>query len=291
MFTSACKQQSLVEKPDTYFFAGHIYDWNFRNKIDPRIVDLNLEKYDQVWLGGDLCGHTSEFPENLKYVDSILNVSHSNVHWALGNHDLLHGHLDWIASTTRRKSYYTKQINDICLLVLNTNLFFVYPDDPPQENCDLKEAQIALVNQVLDTISASSHLIILHHFGMFNELQLDDKQKPLRAFNINPDTIKVSCDPNLFLTDWLYPKLVEVQNRGIQVLTLGGDLGMAAKKLEYTSSEGIIMLGAGLNGSLDLSSGNPPEYVTNFDPDNVIIFKHYPQSRKLDWEFVLLDSL
>lgn len=274
-----------------YFFAGHIYDWNHRDRVDPRIEKLNLDLYDQIWLGGDICGHTTENKKTLNYLDSILNVSSSNVQWTLGNHDVMHGNIEWIEKTTGRKSYYTHQIEDLCILVLNTNLFFVYPDVPPKRNCEEKEAQLSFVNQVLDTISVSSHLIILHHFGMFNELQLEKQNTTIKAFNINPDTIKINCNPHINLTDWLYPQLVKIQNKGIQVITIGGDMGMASKSHEYKTSDGIIILGAGLNGSLNTANGVTPKYITNFDPDEVIIFKHDKQKRKLTWDFVSLDSL
>ena len=84
----------------------------------------------------------------------------------------------------------------------------------------------------------------------------------------------MTCDSNTQFNALIYPKLVEVQNRGVQVVLVGGDVGMQKKSLSYQTREGVWLLGSGINNSLKRE--NAPEYVKDFGPDEILSFSFNP---------------
>ena len=72
-----------------YIYLGHINEKH--NAVDRRIEEADLSKYDQIWLGGDLCSETTREESTLDYVDSLFNLSSKNTHWSVGNHDVRNG--------------------------------------------------------------------------------------------------------------------------------------------------------------------------------------------------------
>ncbi len=285
-FMCGCQKKDDSKR---YIFLGHPYDWNAPNKIDPRLAKLDYSTYDQIWIGGDVCSHLTADSNTLAYVDDIFHISSPNTLWTIGNHDILEGHEEWIKKRTKRPFFYSVWQDGLCIIVLNTNLFWYYESPPPQRDCELKNAQLKLLEKVTDTIQKASHLIILHHLSLLSDLRRDENGKLPDDFNINPENIHPTCDSNLVLTDWLYPRLQHVQKRGIQVILVGGDFGMRSKQCEYMRADSIYILGSGINNSLKRE--NAPEYVTSFGKDKVLIFDHHPTEGKLDWAFYDLDSL
>lgn len=280
-------QTAKPAAPERYLFLGHPYDWNYPDRVDGRLERLDYRPYTQIWLGGDVCSHAAGHSGVLPYLDSIFNLDRA--HWALGNHDYDYSDPQAILSYLGRPSFYTLWQNGYCLMVLNTNFFWPFPSVPPQSDCEQKAAQWEMIHTVADTIREASHLIILHHLGLFNDLKITETGDTLRAFNVNAAPIYGTCDPESELTDNVYPWLVEVQKRGVQVVLIGGDVGMQAKAFEFRTPEGIWMLGSGINNSLRREYA--PEYVKDFGPDEVLILEYEPRGRKLSWEFVELEWL
>ena len=272
-----------------YIFLGHPYDWNAPNRVDPRLASLNYSPFDQIWLGGDICSHLTAEPATLDSVDRIFDLSAPSTLWTLGNHDVLEGHEDWIRAHTKRPFFYTVWQDGICIMVLNTNLFWYYDSPSPLEKCEEKNQQLAMIQQVMDTIQKASHLVILHHLALFGDLRKNDQGIIPDSFNINPEHIRPSCDPNILLTEWWYPQLLKVEKRGVEVIFVGGDFGMRARQFEFHTPEGICLLGSGVNASLKRE--NAPEYVTSFGKDKVLLFHHEPKLRRLTWQFCDLDSM
>ena len=83
-----------------YIYLGHINEKH--NAVDRRIEQADLSKYDQIWLGGDLCSETTREESTLDYVDSLFNLSSKNTHWSVGNHDVRNGNTEWITARTGR---------------------------------------------------------------------------------------------------------------------------------------------------------------------------------------------
>lgn len=283
LIVAACSQGDQK----TYIFLGHPYDWHDGTKIDPRLEKINYSRaFDQVWLGGDVCSRTIEKPSTLIYLDSIFHFKEGRTHWTWGNHDILYGNPERITETTGKPSFYTQWVDGFCLMVLNTNLFWPYPSKPAQEDCAAKKAQMEMMEQLTDTIQKASHLVILHHHALFTELK---PKAHTDFFNVNATGMQMTCDSASFLTPWLYERLVKVHKRGVEVVLIGGDFGMRAKKYDYQTPEGIRMLGSGINNSVDRRYA--PEYVTTFDPDKVLILHRNTTAKSLNWEFADLDSL
>lgn len=284
---SACTDDQVEERQ--YLFLGHPYKWGDATKIDSRLEALTWSDYDQIWLGGDVCSKTTEKESTVEYLDSIFDLGAPTLHWALGNHDVLFDNVHYITDRTGRNTFYSTYFDGICLLVLNTNLFHVYPKAPPQKNCEEKQAQLDLIQNICDTIKQADHLIILHHLGLFTELKTRDDGSIIKAFNMDVENIRATCDSNSYVTKLVYPWLEQVTQRGVEVTLIGGDVGMTAKEFAYTTEEGIRLLGSGINNSVNPKYA--PEYVKTFDPDKVLIIKHFPKTGKLDWDFKLLNNL
>ena len=274
----------------SYLFLGHPYDWRRSDRLDPRLELIDFQKYDGIWLGGDVCSQTTAREATLAYLDSLIGLKNPATFWAVGNHDLMYGHTDRISTTTGRPFFYTHWLEGMCVLVLNTQLMWHNPWKQPVEACEEREAQLSLIHRLCDSLQAASHLVVLHHHALFNELKINDQGDTMRFFNVNAMPVRTGCPPQeVNVTETVYPWLVAVQNRGIQVVCIGGDFGMNAKTFAHRSAEGIWLLGSGINNSLD--KDYVPDYVTNLQPDSVLILNHHPQTRTLDWSFVRLRDL
>ncbi len=82
----------------------------------------------------------------------------------------------------------------------------------------------------------------------------------------------------------IYPRLIEVEKRGVEVILIMGDMG--SQRIDAISDDGIQFLGTGLNRS----KYTDPVERENSDRDWFIEFKHVPETRWLDWKFHDLDS-
>ncbi|NUO01448.1 MAG: hypothetical protein HUU01_12635 [Saprospiraceae bacterium] len=280
-----CEEQGLQR----ILFLGHPYNWRAGDRVDPRVEALDLSEYNQIWLGGDVCGQTTKLPATLDYLDTLFDLHSDQTHWAWGNHDVLFGNTDQILAHTGKPDFYVSWQDGFCLLVLNTNLFWYYPSPPQQLDCEAKATQIALIKAVTDTIRKASHLVILHHHALFNEYKTDAPGNPANAFNGTAIPIRATCDSTSDLTKLVYPWLTAVQRRGVQVVMVGGDLGMRAKSFDQETPEGIRMLGSGINNSVEVRY--LPDYVTSFTPDQVLILNYHRRKKTLDWTFKSLHEL
>jgi hypothetical protein len=294
LFFQSCGHDFEKKELETfhYFFAGHCYQWNSPNwgRTDYRLEKIGLDTFDQIWLGGDLVENLFHHPHNIEFVDSFFQVGKSTTHWAIGNHDVLDqkGNFSGIEKRTNRKTYSTSYQNGITILVLNTTEFsFPAYQNQPHE-CELLDGQMNLIKAVTDTIQNSSHLIILHHHALLTNEIADQKIKVEEVFNIYTPDFNIACEDRGTFSVLVYPRLQEVQKRGVQVILIGGDTGLRVKEFDFKTKDGISFLGTGLNNSA--GTDHRPDYF-NPAPDKVLIFKHQPEIRKLEWEFRLLDEM
>lgn len=285
----SCKKEA--NKPQQYLFLGHIYQWGVEdnNRIDFRFKGFDFKAWDQIWLGGDLCPRTTEYPETIDYLDSIFDLSSAQTHWALGNHDTNHGNLNWIKNKTQRNSFYSTYLNGICLIVLNTTEFHHPNYKPSKSECTLLDNQLLMLQNIADTINNASHCVILHHNALLSNQMVDDSIDIGKIFNVYRSGLKVSCRQSDTFEKVLFPVLKKIQKKGVQVILVGGDLGQRVKEFEYQTSEGIWFLGSGINNSA--LAPNMPAYVTNTSSDKVLIFSHQVKMKKLSWEFIELKEL
>ncbi len=280
---TSCKNEGTTYH---YFFTGHCYEWNAPNwgRPDYRLEKMQLDTFDQIWLGGDLVENMFHHPDNLNFVDTFFNINSSTTHWAVGNHDVLNQAADFskIEKKTQRKTFYSTYFDGITLAVLNTTEF----GDPnyfhkPHE-CEALDGQLKMIVAIADTIQTSSHLVILHHHALLTNELTNDSINVQKIFNYYAPTFNIGCEERGTFTELIYPRLVEIQKKGTQVILIGGDTGQQVKSFEYQTDQGIIFLGSGLNNSA--GTEGMPHYF-NPAPDQVLIFKHQPNERKLEWEF------
>lgn len=277
---------SEVEKQ--YVFLGHTYDWHSPgNRVDPRIERLlDSAHFDQVWLGGDICARTSAEASTLSYIDSLFDLGSGKVHWALGNHDIRKGSAERIREFTGRPSFYFQRNKDLGILVLNSLIWPVPQAIPPAEQCREMDRQYALVRSLPDSTADIRHLVVLHHYCLMTNNLSDGTLDLDTIFNFYHPELIVSCRERGTFREVFYPFFQRIQQAGTQVIFIGGDIGMRKKAFRFQTQEGIWFLGSGINNSLDPAFA--PEYVTNFDPDSFLIFRHKPENHQLEWEFVPL---
>ncbi len=288
-FISSCEKNKAAQQ---YLFLGHTYQWGVKdnNRIDYRLKDFDFDRFDQVWLGGDLCARTNESPATLAYLDSIFDLASARTHWTLGNHDVKYGGRSWkvISDVTQRKSYYSTYFDGVCLAVLNTNEFHYPQYEPKPEECEILEGQIKMLENIADTISNASHLVILHHLVLLSNERSNNELKMNLVWNLYQPELTVDCAGEHDFDSRIYPILASIQRKGIAVILVGGDLGQRSKAFEYQTEEGIWFLGSGINNSA--VDHYIPEYVTNTNPDSILIFEHDLEKSKLSWEFFPLSE-
>ncbi len=258
----SCSKEKTPESVQ-YIHLAHT-----RTDLNPEIIEevkhVNLSPYGMLWLGGDLSALSSIDSGTMTYLDGYFNLSDENTLWALGNHDYMDTSL--VSSVTSRPTYYAYHKNGLTFLVLDTQI----------SDCSFTGSQKALIETVCDTIAASSHLIVLHHKLIWMEGDPILENQVDQVSNGPLGSCNWCIFPNNFYAD-IYPLLSNVQDRGIQVLCIGGDVGLFAKQFEYKTSKGIYFMASGMNWQ---SSDN-----------KTIVFTHYPEERVLKWEFKSLKDL
>jgi len=232
-------------------------------QLDSTSSEIDFGAYDGLLLGGDLMLQTSEAKQAMDYVDSIYSLSSENVLWALGNHD--YKNVDLISDYTGRASFYTWFSDGITFVVLDTQL----------NACSIEGEQRDMLEQVIDTISKSNQLVILSHklIWMYDNQDLEPR------INVISNGIFGTCShcviANNFNKD-IYPELIGVQQSGIDVVCVAGDIGNKVKSFEHVTDDGVTFIGSGIKSG---DSGNL----------GLILEKHGNQ--ELTWHFEELSSL
>ncbi len=232
--------------------------------MDSIVETIDYSKFDMLWLGGDLALLSSEDDETMMHIDSIFDVGSENTLWALGNHD--YTDLDRVQFFTKRPPYYSYFKDNITYVVLDTQ----------DTISSILGLQKMFLDNIMDTIQESSHLIILTHklVWMYGNADLE----PIIDSVSNGEFGDCSycVNPNNFNSE-IYPSLLEVKQRGIQVVCIAGDIGMWTKYFEYENHDGIHFLASGISAN---TAGN-----------KVLQFKYDITNKHLSWEFNLLSSL
>lgn len=225
---------------------------------------INYNLFEMKWLGGDLAYLTTLDNRTMRHIDSVFDVGSNNTLWALGNHD--YSDLEKYQEFTNRPPFYTYTKDGICFVVLDTQDSLGHIIGQQKE----------LLDQVIDTIQHSSHLILLHHklIWMYDDPILEP-QIPSVSNGILGDCFHC-INENNFNRD-IYPSLVEVRQRGIEVICIGGDIGNKIAEFEYTTPESIYLLASGIS--------------TKRSDNKALVFVHNIENRELSWSFRLLEDL
>lgn len=263
IITSCTKDK--VEPPiiHTYLHISHT-----RTEVNPEIIEeansINYSDFDLIMHGGDIATMTSADGSSMSQLNDIFNFGDPNTLWSIGNHDITFPNL--VSSYTQRPLFFSYEKNGITYIVLDTET----------DSCKIINEQKSLFNTITDTIQSSSHLIILHHkLVWMNNHSIYNSQ--INTISNAPSGECEGClRQNNFMNE-LYPKLVEVQNIGVQVICIGGDIGNHVQEFEYQDSEGIFFLASGFN--MDIEN------------NKVLEFKHNLSQGTLNWEFIEVSKL
>lgn len=266
VFFASCTKDKIVEPIiETKYYLNISHTRTNTNPFMDSIVEkVDFSKFDMLWLGGDLARSTSKNDYSMYHIDSIYDVGNENTLWALGNHDYFD--LTKIQNYTNRPPFYSYYKNKITFIVLDTQ----------DSLSNIVGAQKKFFEETIDTIQKTTHLIILHHklIWMYGNPELE----PLIPTVSNGEfgDCFYCLNPNSFYTE-IYPKLLEVKQRGIEVICIGGDIGSRTKEFEYYTSDGIVFLASGINAG---SSDN-----------EALLFKHNLIKDSLSWEYKPITEL
>lgn len=267
-FLSVCIFSNCAEDENVrnYIHVAHtrVFD-TLTQVIDPRMEAIDYDAFDMVLLGGDLCEESSKRWDILEYLDGIFDLDSPNTLWALGNHD--NARLDLVEKATKRPYFYSSHHEGITFVVL-------YTQEREDWICTITGKQLELLKNVTDTISESSHLVIMTHKLIWI------RNHPDMTEHIGTNPYDWSCNYLIAKNDWyteIVPMLKKVEARSIEVIALAGDIGNNVLEFEEHSSNGIDYLASG---------GNPEKKGIK-----ALHFKHNVETRKLTWDFVPVRSL
>lgn len=271
----ACQKETDHSIKGGILFLGHTYQ--SETEVDERLVKLGLDRYEHIWLGGDICGASDRKRSTVEYVNNLFNLNKAGNHWALGNHDIHDNNYHWIEEVTGKPEFYTEYNDGLTVMVINTNLY--------EPECDRLAAQYEMFKNVCDTISESSHLVVLSHHVVWNHVR--EIPNLWERANANKPFWEARCEPNSRFEQVMYNELIEVQNRGVQVLILAGDYGQKEKYFQQKANSGIWFFGSGI----DHSNRYMPDSLKDSAKDLILFFQHDKVEKTLDWQFLDLDSL
>ena len=257
------EKQAVDDMIVDYLHISHTRMYN-NEGINRQAARVDYSLYDKLMLGGDMMNLSSESDATLSYLEDIFSISRHTTMWTLGNHDRTDVPL--LQQYTGRNNFYTTTDHGITYLVLDTQ----------QDTSQIIGEQRQLVQEVLDTIEQSSHLILLTH----HLLWMDDGG-PLAAIADSVSNAPLSdcwycIRPNNFQKE-IYPSLVSVQKRGVKVICIAGDLGRNVNAFEYETSDGITYIASGIHYD---------------SPTNqALLMEHNVTERQLSWRFVNVEHL
>ena len=232
--------------------------------IDSAAARLDYAPYHMLWLGGDLALRSSADEAALVHLDSLFDLAASTTLLSPGNHD--YDHPERLRAATGRPLYYTQWQRGIVISTLDTQ------DSVSQ----LVGDQLAMLRNVADTLQAASHWVLLHHQLVWmrdgGTLEADSDYVANGWFGDCAHCLR----PNNFYRD-VYPLLRTVQQRGIQVVCVAGDLGKWRNEFEHVTDDGIVFLASGIEAG-DTSS-------------QALVFEHYPSADSLGWQYRKLRAL
>lgn len=242
-----------------YAFFGHTRHnrWD-RERVVPALERADLTGFDIRILGGDLTAHSTAHDSTLSYLDELFDLKSPQTHWVPGNHDL--DRPDALQKATGRPLFYTRHFAGVTYLFLDSN----------DSLNTFRGAQMNLIRTVTDSIHQSSHLIFATHHLVWLAGHPDLEKDAGKIINGQAKDCPQCLNPNNFWSE-VYPLLQAVQERGVQVLCVAGDIGWKKQTFEFSTPEGVVLLASGLD------SAKEQNYYLHFT--------HRPGERSLRYEF------
>ncbi|MFT5891582.1 MAG: hypothetical protein ACI9Y7_001687 [Dokdonia sp.] len=260
LFLFSCKQP-LIDLPSSYIYVSHTR-LKTNDSVYHKVYDIDFSKYDMTLLGGDLSLSSFSGKTITPHLDSIFDFKKPTTLWSVGNHDNTSDKRFY--NTTLKKKYHAYQKDDVTFITLNSQ----------DSLSSIVGKQKEFLFSVLDTLQTGSVLLMSHKLIFMNDHPVLDAMIP-KVCNANKGDCYHCHNVNNFYEE-VYPKLLEVKNRGVQVLWVGGDLGYKTSEFEYVDDQGIVFLGNG--------------FWYPKDWNKVLLFSKEKES-ELTYKFVPVDSL
>lgn len=279
----ACQNKKNSEDKTVvkYLFIAHTRIDANSFQVNPIIENMDFSVYDLLFLGGDIAKAPFVDLEGGKYLDSVFDLSNSRTNWILGNHeywklsDEEREKMEIYKNLTKRNTYYAFYKNNITFVILDTQ----------DDYSNISGKQLEMIKNITDTIENSSNLIILHHKLIW---MLDNEN--LQYLITYPNPTVGDCfdclNPNNFYTE-VYPLLLKVKEKGINVTCIGGDTGFGRTKFEYETHEGIIFIANGIKGFNSYRGDNTILVIEHDLSDNSLKFNFeelWRYEKLTDWE-------
>ena len=139
-----------------------------------------------------------------------------------------------------------------------------------------------MIKNVCDTIQESTHLIVISHQNVWKDVPT--LRSPYKYSHVGQRSWIGNCfDKPAEFIDVIYPLLLNVKNKNIDVICVLGDAGLYnLKGKSMVSDDGIYFISSGINKKWKDKKRNK---------DRVLIFEHNLEEEKLSWKFHKLDSL
>jgi len=261
LFLTACTNNQTKTKTHFAFISHTRLDDN--SGINSVVSKADLKKYNLLLLGGDLANLSSVDKDIMDYLNTIFDLQNTTTLWALGNHD--YSDLQLIEKYTLRKNYYAHYQFATTFLVLDTQL----------DSSRISGDQLDFFKSVTDTLDHTKNVILLTHklIWMYNHAELE---KQIETVSNGP---MGSCDyclqPNNFYTA-IYPELVRLQQKGIAVYCLAGDIGFQTKTFSFKTAEGVTFYANGINKN---------------EAENYFLHITVTDDEQLQFEFMPLEKL
>lgn len=253
-----------INDPAEYLYISHtrVCNEDLGWAIDSTLASIPYEDYEAVLLGGDMLCQSSLRDTGLLYLERVFSIHSKKTLWSIGNHDDDDREL-W-RQYTNRNTYYAFHHQKTTFIVLDSEI----------DDCRITGDQLDFFKNVTDSIENTKNLIVMSHKLIWmhdiSELKLYGESRS----NVKVGKKSWNIKKNNFSED-LYPVLVDLAAKGVNVICVGGDLGVKSDVFEYKTKEGVFFLGNGIGKS-------------NSD-NKILLFKNYSDS--ITWDFISVDSL
>lgn len=217
----------------TYALISHTR-LNDNSGVNDAVSQLDLTRFDVVMLGGDMANLSAHDDIILSYLDSIFDVSNSKTLWALGNHD--YTNVDLLKQYTQKKTFYSHAQDNTLFLVLDTQL----------DSSRITGNQLQFFESITDTLTGYDNVIVLTHklIWMRDHNTLDNQIDSVS--NGHYGSCSYCIQSNNFYSD-VYPALLELKAKNINVFCVAGDVGFKVSNFEYVTNDGIVFLASGMD--------------------------------------------
>lgn len=254
----SCKEDEPTEvSTDELLFAFLAHTrMEKTGEVNPLLETRNWNDYHYILLGGDLDENFSSKAALDMYVD-VFNLRSDSTLLALGNHD--YSDIDLYMNYIMKASYYGWQENGLCVYVADTQI----------DGGNISGSQLDAFEQFVADSNGCENFVFLSHKLLWmrgGPSELEDQVDDIANGRAGGCFY---CTPENNFYDVVYPVLSSLQEDGIQVICLAGDVGHLVPYFEYTTEEGITFLANGWD--LD-------------DPDNTFLEFYRTEENLLNWE-------